>query len=210
MSEGATTSAPARACDSAALREQRQRRVVVHLPVADHAAVAVGGVLVQADVRDDEDLRDFLLQPPDGLLHGRPLVPGFAARLVLPLRNPEEDHRRHSQGSKLLRLRHGLVRRQAQDAGQRGDLLPQSLPVADEEPRDEAVGREARLAHERAQSRRPAKAPQAKGREAGHGGQSMSARPRSQEFREAPRPRRTAPLRSPRCARRRGTPGTAA
>ena len=41
MSEGATTSAPATACDSAALRQLRDGRVVDDLVAVDDAAVTV-------------------------------------------------------------------------------------------------------------------------------------------------------------------------
>ena len=58
MSLGATTSAPARACETAVLGEQLERGVVVDAAVvAHHAAVAVAGVLAEADVGDHDAAR---------------------------------------------------------------------------------------------------------------------------------------------------------
>ena len=57
MSRGATMSAPARAWRDRGAREQLERRVVVdRAVVAQHAAVAVVGVLAQAHVGDHEQV----------------------------------------------------------------------------------------------------------------------------------------------------------
>ena len=75
-------------------REQRERRVVVDVAVADDAAVAVRGVLVEADVGHDERAPGPPSSgPAHGLLHGAAVVPGLAAGLVLALRDAEEDDR---------------------------------------------------------------------------------------------------------------------
>ena len=54
MSDGATKSAPATACDSAACTRCVDGRVVDDLVAVDDAAVAVRGVLAQADVGHDD------------------------------------------------------------------------------------------------------------------------------------------------------------
>ena len=61
MSDGATMSAPAAACDSAARDELLDGRVVGDLLVDEDAAVAVRRVLAQADVGDDQQVRDLAL-----------------------------------------------------------------------------------------------------------------------------------------------------
>ena len=71
MSDGATISAPAAACDSADARQLFDRRVVDDLPVDEDAAVAVRRVLAEADVGDDEQIRHVLLERADGGLHRR-------------------------------------------------------------------------------------------------------------------------------------------
>ena len=57
MSEGAMMSAPAWAQVTAIWASRGRRRVVVHLAAVDHAAVAVVGVLAEADVGDELQLR---------------------------------------------------------------------------------------------------------------------------------------------------------
>ena len=57
MSDGATMSAPAAACDSAACDQLLDRDVVDDLVALDDAAVAVRRVLAQAHVGDDHQIR---------------------------------------------------------------------------------------------------------------------------------------------------------
>ena len=97
MSDGATTSAPARACDNGHRDERLQRRVV-HDPAAlvEHAAVAVVGVRAQAHVRDhDEPVAEFLLQAFARALHRAVRGRGRAAvrRLAAVLGMAEQQHR---------------------------------------------------------------------------------------------------------------------
>ena len=99
-------------------RQQRQRGVVVDATVADHAAVAVRGVLVQADVGHDEESRRCALERADRLLEGPALVPRLASRFVFSLRDSEEDDARYAERLDLLRVGDGLVRREAFDARQ--------------------------------------------------------------------------------------------
>ena len=88
-------------------REKRQRGVVVHLAVADDAAVAMRRVLVEANVRHDGELRDLPLQAADRFLQRAGVVPGLRARFVLALRGvPEEDDGGNAEGPQPLRLGH--------------------------------------------------------------------------------------------------------
>ena len=57
MSEGATTSAPGPGVGDGHAGQQVQGGVVAHVRrLGDHAAVAVGGVLAEADVGDHEQV----------------------------------------------------------------------------------------------------------------------------------------------------------
>ena len=55
---------------------------------------------------------------------------------------------------------HRLVDRQVEDAGHRRHLAPHAFALADEQRQHEHVGRQPRLAHQRAHRRRPAQPPQ--------------------------------------------------
>ena len=59
MSEGATMSAPARACETAVAASHFERGVVIHVAVDDLAAMAVAGVFAIADVGHDQQVRRF-------------------------------------------------------------------------------------------------------------------------------------------------------
>ena len=56
MSDGATMSAPARACDTATCASSSSVTSLSTCAVEQHAAVAVGGVLAEADVGDQDQL----------------------------------------------------------------------------------------------------------------------------------------------------------
>ena len=71
MSDGATMSAPAAACDSAARAScSTVASLTISSPSSD-AAVAVRRVLAQAHVGDDQQVRDLALERADGGLHRR-------------------------------------------------------------------------------------------------------------------------------------------
>ena len=94
MSDGATMSAPARACESAAFGQQLQRRIVQNLAVLDHAAVAVAGVFAEANIGDDEQIELGLANRFDRALHRAGRGGRFRAGFVLVFRQAEENHRR--------------------------------------------------------------------------------------------------------------------
>ena len=62
----------------------------------------------------------------------------------------EQNHCAHAVGLRGGGLAHGLVDRQLEDARHRADFATDALAVADEQRIDEAVGRQARFADQRA------------------------------------------------------------
>src|SRR5437867_3142824 len=93
MSEGDDVGARPREGDSRA-REEIQRRIVGDLPGLDDPAVAVIGVLAEADIGDEEDPGDLLLQLAEGPLDDSRGVEGTGARRVLRGGDAEENHAR--------------------------------------------------------------------------------------------------------------------
>ena len=67
-------------------REQLERLVVLHLAVAQHAAVAVARVLAEADVGDEHEVGLLDRERTQGELHDAVVVPGRGRLLVLVLR----------------------------------------------------------------------------------------------------------------------------
>ena len=80
-------------------RQQLDGDVVVDLAVADEAAVAVRGVLAEADVGDHGQVGVGLLQRPHRHLHDALVVVGAAAGLVLGRRDAEEEQRADAERS---------------------------------------------------------------------------------------------------------------
>ena len=72
-------------------REQLQRRIVIDLAVPQNAAVPVIRVLAHADIRDDDQIRDFLLEGAHSQLHRTFFVPRGGAIRVFGLRHAEQD-----------------------------------------------------------------------------------------------------------------------
>ena len=96
MSEGATTSAPARASDTACRARFASVASLSTLPsLAQHAAVAVVGVLAEADVGDAAACSgSCCAQGAERALHDAVVAPRRAADGVLVLRDAEQDDRR--------------------------------------------------------------------------------------------------------------------
>ena len=126
-------------------REQLERRIVVHLAVADDAAVPVRRVLAQADVGDEKQLGEARPQRPQRLLHDPVLEPRAGTLVVLVLRDAEQDHRADTDADDLLDLPHQPVDRVPREGRQ--TLVRQRLR-RDEERQHEVVERERRLADE--------------------------------------------------------------
>ncbi len=77
--------------------EQLQGLVVVDVAVLDHAAVAVVGVLAQADIGDHGQLRNLGLDGADGLLDDAGVAVGVLAHGVLGFGDAEQDDRRNAE-----------------------------------------------------------------------------------------------------------------
>ena len=139
--DGATTSAPARACDSATRPRFSSVASLSTSPSIDHAAVAVGGVLVEAGVEDHRQLGDRLLDRAGRLLHQAVVVPGVGADRVLLLGDAEQDHRRDAEaGTPWLRP---PLRRPRPATGRASTRwLADALAGDDEQRVDEVVGGE--------------------------------------------------------------------
>ena len=106
MPDGAITSAPARAYDSAARPRFSSVASLSTSPSTHDAAVAVRGVLAEAGVDGDRQLGHRLLDRADRPLHDALVVPRLAADRVLLLGHAEQDHRRDAE----LRDLFGLAR----------------------------------------------------------------------------------------------------
>ena len=106
-------------------------------PSLDDAAVAVAGVLAEADVGDDEQVGVVLLQVAHGGLDRRLVVVGLGPDLVLVLGNTEQQHRPDALLHRLADLFDQAVRREVVVARHRRDLVLDALPVAHEERVDE-------------------------------------------------------------------------
>ena len=104
-------------------REQLERRVVVDVAVANHAAVPVLGVLAEADVGDHDELGHLALERAHGLLHRRVVVPRFGARRVLRVGNAEQQHAADAE-------RRGLARVAAAARRRTSDRRPASSRLA--------------------------------------------------------------------------------
>ena len=170
-------------------REQLERRVVVDRAVgAQQAAVAVGGVLAQAHVGDDQRVRARVLDRAGGELHDALVVPGAAALLVLVGGQAEQQHAGDAAVVQRPRLLSGGADRQAVDAGHGVDgRARRVLGQGHEQGLDQVPRREVGLAHEvaeRAGAPQPAQAglgerhATAQDRPAGH---SSAAPARTQE-----------------------------
>ena len=116
MSLGATASAPASAWEIAVLASSSTVRSLSTSPSADEAAVAVRGVLAEADVGDHGQVRVRLLQRPHRHLHDALVVVGAGADLVLGGGDAEEQDRADPGGGELRRLGYQLGDREALDA----------------------------------------------------------------------------------------------
>ena len=87
-------------------REQLERGVVVDLLAAQHAAVAVRGVLAEADVGEQEQLGEARPQRTERLLDDPVGDPGTRAVVVLLLGDAEQDHGLDAGAEQLLALAH--------------------------------------------------------------------------------------------------------
>ena len=137
----------------------------MHLAVDDHAAVAVRGVLAEAHVGHEHELREPGAQRAERLLDDPVVVPRPGRLLVLLGGDAEEDDGLHARADELLDLADDGVDRVARHPGQL--LVPERLG-RDEERHHELVEAQVRLADEAAEAAAAAEAAQADVGVAGH------------------------------------------
>ena len=144
-----------KACAGA--REQLERGIVVDVEAAvvgldDHAAVAVAGVLAEADVGDEDKLfcGCTLLEGAKALLHDSVVVPGAGGLLVFAVGQAEEQQSADAEARGFFGFADGLVDGEIEDAGHGTDRVAHALAGADEERIDQVAGVERGFANQRA------------------------------------------------------------
>jgi hypothetical protein len=149
------------------LRQQRDTGIVLNCEVltiaSNDTAMAMRGVLAQANVSNGHKRlrRLCCLDRAQTALHDT--IAGISAgtKLVLHVRNAEQQQTADTQFSALGYLFHCFVDRKIEDAGHGADLAANALALAQEQWIDQRAGLQVRLAHERAHDRRGAQAAQA-------------------------------------------------
>ena len=165
MSLGATASAPASTWLDGGPREQLERLVVGDLAVADDAAVAVRGVLAEADVSHQHQLGVLRAERAKRLLHDPVLVPGTGALVVLLVGHAEEEERLDAKPGQLAGLGDEVVDRVTAHPGQ---ILVPNRRGPGEERQHEVVEVEPRLAHQAPEGIGSTQPPEACRRECAH------------------------------------------
>ena len=140
------------------------------LAPAEHAAVAVAGVLAAADVGQEQQVRVPRAQPPERPLDDAVLGEVLRPDLVLGRGQAEQDDRGDAERADPVHLPvERLVDRQVADPGHRGDLALDPGAVDHEERLDEVPGLELVLAHEPAEGVGASPAPRTMDLGGGHG-----------------------------------------
>ena len=120
MSDGATTWAPASACDDRGSHQPLDRRIVEDALAVEHAAVAVLGVLAQADVGDDDQIGHLGDHGAHRARHRALRVPGRRSLGVLGARAGRTAARAPTPSARAaLASSHGFVDRELEDARHR-------------------------------------------------------------------------------------------
>jgi hypothetical protein len=135
MSDGATTSAPAAACDRACFTSASTVGVVQHVARrVDEAVLTVGRVRIERDVGDDAEAGLGLLERAHHALDESLGVPCLAAVLALcgGIRHREEGDRRDTERIQPRGLRRQEIEREPLDARHRCDRLAPALALDDE------------------------------------------------------------------------------
>ena len=141
------------------LRQVRDGHVVHDLLAVQDAAMSVRRVLAETDIRDDDEVGHVPLQRADSRLNSGVGIRCTGSGGVLLIRDPEEQH----AGDAVYLCRrcflHRFVHRELEHAWHRRDLAADAAALAHEQRIDEAVGRQARLAHEATNGLRSSKPP---------------------------------------------------
>ena len=152
MSLGATTSAPARARLTAVRASRSRVGVVFDLEAVagfdDHAAVAVAGVLAEADVGDEDQLLGGRrgLEGAQALLHDAVVVICAGALLVLGFGQAEEQQAAEAEAGGFFGFANGFVDGEVEDAGHGADWAAHAFAGAEKEGIDQVAGVDGGLA----------------------------------------------------------------
>src|SRR5216117_3883044 len=120
MSDGATMSAPARACESASLtRISRVASLSTSWPLMMPQCVV--GVLTETDIGNQQKARHLLLERSQGALDDAMVIVGVRTDGILVLGNAEQDHPRNTEVADRLALLHRTIDRQLSNPRHRGD-----------------------------------------------------------------------------------------
>ena len=90
------------------------------------------GVLAEADVADDEQVRHRAFHCPDGLLHDSLVVVSLRAGGVLRRRNPKENDAAQPERCRPLGVLHQLIDGELRHAGKGGDGAAHSFAMHNE------------------------------------------------------------------------------
>ena len=152
-------SAPARAWARLSATSSSRVAIVVDLLANDDTALSMIGVLAEAHVGDDGQIRQRLFERTHRALHDA--IGRVPARThgVLVLRNPKQNHRWNAEVVDLATLLDQAVDRQLRDPGHGPDRLTYTRAGHDEERQDQPVHGRARLRYETAHGRSTTKAP---------------------------------------------------
>ena len=134
------------------------------IALVDHAAVAMGHVLAETDIREKHEFGHPLAQSAQRLLDDAVIVVCAGGGFVLLLRDAEEQDGADAEGVDFLRLVTEPVDGPLGDAVETFETVLGSPAGARKEREDEVANVNARLAHEIAQRRGAPKAPQANDR----------------------------------------------
>ena len=110
--------------------------------------MAVLHVFAQADVRDDEQRRQFLFQQPDGLLHDAVLRVSAGSLRVLFVGNAEKQNGRNAERVGARRFADNFVRRKLEHAGHGLDGAAQFFAEARKQRQDELLHAQMRFGDE--------------------------------------------------------------
>src|SRR5256885_11349140 len=126
--------------------EELEGRIVVDVAILYQAAVAVVGILAEADVGDEEQARRRLADGAERARDDALGVGGAAPACILPLGHAEEDDGRHAQVPEPAALLGRALDRALRDAWHRRHRLLDPAPGHDEERLHELGRVDARLA----------------------------------------------------------------
>ncbi len=126
-------------------REEVQRGIVVHIAVDDDAAMAVVGVLAQADVSNEQQIGHAFLDGTHRLRDDPGVTVSARAHTVFLLGNTEQDHGGNPEVVDALAFFDRTVHRELYDARHAGDGLTDPRARDDEQRHDQVVDAQPRL-----------------------------------------------------------------